>query len=168
VGGERGRNRTFNLLPRSAIEELKWTNIEFQRKTIPFNRMSPPDAYLIPMADKRAMVKISFFGLGLSLYRREGQHIIGVKKEQARRIGCAIRSESRWRNWAQPHQARLLMGHSVGGEVSRGYIRAPLLVESLRPVANAAAEHYLKTAGVWNAPRRTRLPDRPSRGCYRR
>ena len=44
-------------------------------------------------------------------------------------------------------QARLLMGHSMGGDVSRGYITAPLLVESLRPLVNAVAEKYCQVLG---------------------
>jgi hypothetical protein len=36
----------------------------------------------------------------------------------------------------------------MGGDVSRGYITAPLLIESLRPIANAVAEHYVKVAGL--------------------
>jgi hypothetical protein len=40
-------------------------------------------------------------------------------------------------------QGKLLMGHSLGGDVATGYITAPLLIESLRPVANAVADHYL-------------------------
>ena len=45
-------------------------------------------------------------------------------------------------------QSRMLMGHSMGGDVSRGYITAPLLIESLRPIANAVAEHYVKVVGL--------------------
>ena len=44
-------------------------------------------------------------------------------------------------------QARLLMGHSMGGDVSRGYITAPLLIESLRPLADAVAEKYSDLLG---------------------
>jgi hypothetical protein len=40
------------------------------------------------------------------------------------------------------------MGHSLGGDVSSGYISAPLLVESLRPAVNALAAQYLKILGV--------------------
>lgn len=45
---------------------------------------------------------------------------------------------------ATPDQARLLMENWLGGDVSRGYITAPLLVESLRPLANAVANHYAR------------------------
>ena len=49
---------------------------------------------------------------------------------------------------ASPDQARMLMGHSMGGDVSLGYITAPLLVESLRPIANAVSERYVKLLGL--------------------
>ena len=48
---------------------------------------------------------------------------------------------------ATSDQARLLLGHSMGGDVSRGYITAPLLVESLRPVTNAVSERLLSILG---------------------
>jgi len=48
---------------------------------------------------------------------------------------------------ATPDQARLLMGHSLAGDVSRGYITAPLVVESLRPLANQMAERYARILG---------------------
>jgi hypothetical protein len=38
----------------------------------------------------------------------------------------------------------MLMGHSMGGDVSRGYITSELVVESLRPIANSVAEKYGK------------------------
>jgi hypothetical protein len=45
---------------------------------------------------------------------------------------------------ATTDQARLLMGHSLAGDVSRGYITSSLLIESLRPLANQVADHYAK------------------------
>jgi integrase len=48
---------------------------------------------------------------------------------------------------ATPDQARLLMGHSLGSDVSSGYITAPLLLESLRPLANAVARRYAAVLG---------------------
>ena len=38
------------------------------------------------------------------------------------------------------------MGHSMAGDVSRDYITAPLIIESLRPIVNAVAEQYVKIA----------------------
>jgi hypothetical protein len=53
---------------------------------------------------------------------------------------------------ATPDQARLLMGHSMGGDVSRGYITAPLLIESLRPITNAVAQKFLGIVGELKLP----------------
>lgn len=41
----------------------------------------------------------------------------------------------------------MLMGHSMGGDVSRGYITSSLVTESLRPLANAIAARYLEILG---------------------
>ena len=84
--------------------------------------------------------------------RREGEHIVGVKNDREG-AGPAHRLRHTFRTTlaelgASPDQARLLMGHSMGGDVSRGYITAPLLIESLRPIANVVAEHYVKVAGL--------------------
>lgn len=49
---------------KGAIEELKWNDIEFSAENDPLLRTSPPDAYVIPMADKLAMVKMSFLPIG--------------------------------------------------------------------------------------------------------
>ena len=53
---------------KGAIEELKWNDIKFSAENNSFLCTSPPNAYVIPMADKLAMVKMSSFRLGLSLY----------------------------------------------------------------------------------------------------
>jgi integrase len=77
---------------------------------------------------------------------REGNHIVGVKNDKEG-VGPAHRLRHTFRTTlaqlgASSDQARMLMGHSMGGDVSRGYITAPLLVESLRPIVNAASERY--------------------------
>ena len=81
----------------------------------------------------------------------EGAHLRDVKNHHEG-VGPAHRLRHTFRTTlaqlgASPDQARLLMGHSMGGDVSRGYITAPLLVESLRPMANAIAEKYAGVLG---------------------
>src|SRR5262249_44268970 len=83
---------------------------------------------------------------------KEGEHIVAVKDDQ-KGAGPAHRLRHTFRTTlaqlgASPDQARMLMGHTMGGDVSRGYITAPLVVESLRPIINAVAEHYAKIAGL--------------------
>jgi hypothetical protein len=41
-------------------------------------------------------------------------------------------------------QSRMLMGHSMRGDVSRDYITSSLVIESLRPITNAVSEQYGK------------------------
>jgi integrase len=76
-----------------------------------------------------------------------GKHIVGVKNDKEG-VGPAHRLRHSFRTTlaqlgASPDQARMLLGHSMGGDVSRGYISAPLVIESLRPVTNAVAAHYV-------------------------
>ena len=78
----------------------------------------------------------------------EGAHLIDVKNPNEG-VGPAHRLRHTYRTTlaelgASPDQARMLMGHSMGGDVSRGYITTPLVVESLRAMVNAVAQHYLK------------------------
>jgi integrase len=58
---------------------------------------------------------------------------------------------------ATPDQARLLLGHSLGGDVSRGYITPHLVIESLRPLAEAVASRYAQVLG-WE---RSETPESP-------
>jgi len=84
---------------------------------------------------------------------------VGVKNDKEG-VGPAHRLRHTFRTTlaqlgASSDQARMLMGHAMGGDISRGYITAPLLVESLRPVTNAVANHYLTIMNLEpkNAPR---------------
>ena len=130
---------------------MKWNDIEFSAENDSFLRTSPPDAYVIPMGDKLAMVKMSFLPIGsFPLLGETARHIIGVKND-AEGAGPAHRLRHTFRTTlaelgAPGDQARLLMGHSMAGDVSRDYITAPLIIESLKPIVNAVAEQYVKIA----------------------
>jgi integrase len=83
---------------------------------------------------------------------KEGQRIVDVKNDK-NGVGPAHRLRHTFRTTlahlgASQDQARMLMGHSMGGDVSRGHITAPLLIESLRPIVNAVAQHYVKVVGM--------------------
>jgi len=114
--------------------------------------------YTVPMADKLAGLLITYRDDGevppsdwvFRSIRRDGQHIIGVKND-AEGAGPAHRLRHTFRTTlahvgASQDQARMLI--SIGGDVSRAYITAPLLIESLRPIVNGVAEHYVKIAGL--------------------
>jgi len=146
----------FTGARKGSIEALKWTDLDFEKKTIHFRVTKGDRPYIVPMSDKLAEL--------LTAYRksddvspsewvfpsnaREGNHIVGVKNDKEG-VGPAHRLRHTFRTTlaqlgASPDQARMLMGHSMGGDISRGYITAPHVVESLRPIAKAVAEHYLK------------------------
>jgi integrase len=80
--------------------------------------------------------------------RKDGHHVADVKNDKqgagpAHRLRHSFRTTLAQLGVPDDH-ARLLMGHSMGGDVSRGYITSPLVVESLRPIVNAVANYYLK------------------------
>ena len=82
----------------------------------------------------------------------EGAHLGDVKNTREG-VGPAHRLRHTFRTTlaelgVSSDQARLLMGHSMGGDVSRGYITSSLVLESLRPITNAVAEFYRKTLNL--------------------
>jgi integrase len=147
----------FTGARKAAIEELKWADIDFERKTLHFYRTSPKDGYVVPMAEKLAALLESYRD-GTDVIpsewvfpspRKDGLHVVDVKNNK-QGAGPAHRLRHTFRTTLAQlgigtDQARLLMGHSMRGDVSRDYISAPLVVESLRPIVNAVAKHYLKT-----------------------
>ena len=73
-------------------------------------------------------------------------HIVDVRADK-RGVNGAHRLRHTFRTsladlGATSDQVRLLVGHSLGGDVSRDYITVPSLVDSLRPVINAVAGRY--------------------------
>jgi integrase len=142
-----------------SVEALEWTNIDWEKRTIRFGVAKGGRPYIVPAADR-------LIGL-LAAYRdggevppsryvfpspmKPGEHLKQVRDDKS-----GIKSPHHLRHTFRttlaelgigPDQCKLLMGHSMGGDISRGYITAPLLVESLRPVTNAVAEHYAKILG---------------------
>jgi integrase len=145
--------------PRS-IENLAWADLDFDRKTVRFRVTKADRPYTVPMSDVLHQVLIAYRDDSkvppsdwvFPSDRRDGHHLVNVKDEKSgvspkyhlrhtfktRLTGLGFTTE----------QAKLLMGHSLGGDVSTGYVTAPLLIESLRPVVNALATHYLEVMGV--------------------
>ncbi|MEK7750952.1 MAG: tyrosine-type recombinase/integrase [Acidobacteriota bacterium] len=143
----------------NSISALGWTDIDFDKRTIRFRVTKGDRPYIVPAADR--LIEL------LAAYRDGGQvppsnwvfpsptkparHLAKVRDDK-KGVQSAHHMRHSFRTvlaelGASPDQARLLMGHSMGGDVSRGYITAPLLLESLRPVVNAAAEHYIAILG---------------------
>ena len=146
----------FTGARKGSIEALKWADLDLEKKTIHFRVTKGDRPYAVPMCDKLAEFLTEYRDGGdvrpspwvFPSSAREGDHIVGVKNDKEG-VGPAHRLRHTFRTTlaqlgASPDQARMLMGHSMGGDVSRGYITAPLVVESLRNVTNAVAEYYLK------------------------
>jgi integrase len=144
---------------KGSIEALKWRDVDLDKKVIRFQVTKGDRPYSVPMCDRLAVL--------LADYRKspnvppsewcfpspkiEGEHLIDVKNPNEG-VGPAHRLRHSYRTalaqlGASPDQARMLMGHSLGGDVSRGYISAPLMIESLRPWCNAVAQRYAEVLG---------------------
>jgi integrase len=150
----------FTGARKGSVEALQWSDIDFERKVIRFSVTKGDRPYAVPLADKLAGLLTDYRGSGdvppsewvFPSSVKDGAHVADVKNTRDG-VGPAHRLRHSFRTTlanlcATPDQARLLMGHSMGGDVSRGYITTPLLLESLRPIANAVAQHYARIIGL--------------------
>src|ERR1051325_6785184 len=147
----------FTGARKGSIEALKWTDLDLEKKTIHFRVTKGDRPYIVPLSDE--LVKLmKGYQDSADVPPSEwvfpspvivGGHLLQVTEPEGKGVGPAHRLRHTFRTTlaelgATPDQARLLMGHSMGGDVSRGYITAPLVIESLRPIVNAVADRYLK------------------------
>jgi integrase len=140
--------------PRS-VENLKWTDIDFKKKTIHFRINKGNEAYTVPMSDALHSILTAFRKSEavppsdwlFPGYNSTG-HLINVKNEKD---GVAakyhLRHTFKTRLTAlgfSNEQAKLLMGHSLNSDIGSRYISTgdEALVESLRPVVAALHQHY--------------------------
>jgi integrase len=134
--------------------------VNLDKKTLHFRVTKGDRPYIVPMADKLAELLMAYSASGqvppsewvFPSNVKQGDHLGRVKNDREG-VGPAHRLRHTFRTTlaelgASPDQARMLMGHSMGGDVSRGYITSALVVESLRPIANAVAAHYLKIVNL--------------------
>jgi len=150
----------FTGARKGSIEALRWSDIDFEKKTLIFQVAKGGRRYAIPVSDRLAKLLTTYRNSGqvppstwvFPSNVKDGEHITGVKND-AEGAGPAHRLRHTFRTTlaelgATPDQARLLMGHSLAGDVSRGYITAPLLIESLRPITNAVSKRYIEVLGL--------------------
>jgi integrase len=144
----------FTGARKGSIEALRWEDLNFDTKVIRFTVTKGDRPYIVPLADTLAELLLQYRDSGdvppsdwvFPSSAREGEHLRDVKNIREG-VGPAHRLRHSFRTTlaqlgASPDQARMLMGHSVGNDVSRGYITAPLVVESLRPITNAVSARY--------------------------
>ncbi len=142
-----------------SVESLRWEDVDFEKKTLRFSVAKGDRPYVVPMSDRLAALMSEYRDSGemppsewvFPSSQRPGRHIVGVRDDK-RGIPGPHHLRHTFRTTlaelgASPDQARLLLGHSLGSDVSRGYITAPLVVESLRPWANAVARRYEEILG---------------------
>jgi integrase len=138
-----------------SIEALRWDDLNLDKKTILFAVTKGDRPYLIPMSDTLAALLRAYRDGGavppsewlFPSPMRTGSHLVAVKNVvEGVRPAHAMRHTFRTtlaQLGVSSDQSRLLMGHSMGGDVSRNYITSSLVIESLRPITNAVAEHYV-------------------------
>lgn len=146
----------FTGARKGSIEALKWADVDLEKKVIRFRVTKGDRPYSVPMSDTLAALFTRYWESSevppsdwvFPSPVIEGGHIVDVKNPHEG-VGPAHRLRHTFRTTlaelgASPDQARMLMGHSMGGDVSRGYISTPLVIESLRPVTNAVAKKYVE------------------------
>ena len=143
----------------ASVEGLEWRDVDLTKRTILFRTAKGDRPYLIPMSDRLADLLTKYRDSGeVSPSRwvfpspvKDDSHLVGVRNDKEG-VVSAHHMRHTFRTvlaqvGASPDQARLLMGHSLGGDVSRNYITASLVVESLRPITNAASEKLMGMLG---------------------
>lgn len=146
---------------RGSVEAMRWADVDFDKKIIRFAVAKGDRRYAIPMADKLADLLTKYKSSSdvvpsewvFPSPQKEDHHIVGVRDDK-RGVQSAHHLRHTYRTTlaqlgASSDQARLLLGHAMGGDVSRGYISstAPLLLESLRPLSNAVADYFVGILG---------------------
>jgi integrase len=146
----------FTGARKGSIEALKWVDVDLEKKTIHFRVTKGNRPYSIAVSDalaellgdyrKRSDVPPSDWVFPSNVI--DGAHLKDVKNPNEG-VGPAHRLRHTFRTTlaqlgATRDQARMLMGHSLGGDVSSDYITSSLVVESLRPVTNAVAKRYVE------------------------
>ena len=138
-----------------SIEALRWADIDFDKKTILFTVVKGSRPYMVPMSDTLAGLLCAYRDGGavppsewlFPSPKKAGCHLVGVKNVvEGVRPPHSMRHTFRTtlaQLGAAGDQARMLMGHAMGGDVSRDYITSSLVIESLRPITNAVSERYV-------------------------
>jgi integrase len=143
---------------RDSVRMLRWADVDFDRRVIRFSTAKAGRTYAVPMPDRLAAI--------LAAWREQAppsewvfpspQRANAPLSEQVRDDKRGVASAHHLRHsyrtvlaqiGCPPDSARLLMGHSLSGDVSRGYITPGLMTESLRPWAEAVQKRYSEVMG---------------------
>jgi len=138
---------------RGSVEALRWRDINLEAGIIHFAVAKGGRAYSVP-ACKRLMELLRAWREQcppdaewvFESPQKPGRHIIAARDDK-RGVVSPHHLRHSFRTvlaelGAPGDSARLLMGHALTGDVSRGYISPALVVESLRPWSEAVAAKY--------------------------
>jgi integrase len=143
---------------RGSVEALRWRDIDFDKRIVHFRVAKGGRTYSMPAPDLLVELLLRYREQEalpsewvFASPKKLDAHLVNVRDDK-RGVASAHHLRHTYRTvlaelGATPDQARLLMGHSLGNDVSSGYITAPLLIESLRPLANAVARRYAAVLG---------------------
>lgn len=144
---------------RGSVEALRWRDVNLDAGRIHFSTAKAGRTYAIPACRRlvgllrawREDCPPTEAGWVFPSPQKPEAHIVAARDDK-RGVASAHHLRHTYRTMlaelgATPDQARLLLGHSLSGDVSRGYITPHLLVESLRPLAEAVAEKYAAILG---------------------
>ena len=143
----------------SSISNLKWEDVDMERKIIRFRVVKGDRPYTIPMADRLAAILREYrerdwlpngAGWVFPSPRNGERPLHGQVKNAGLRPPHSMRHTMRTRlaeAGATPDLARIVLGHSLTQSVSERYITPDLLVEAVRPLVNRVAERYAEVMG---------------------
>ena len=143
---------------RGSVEALRWRDVDFERGLIAFSTAKAGRTYSVPGC-ARLLELLRWWRKQappgsewvFESPQKPGHHIVAARDDRRGVVSAHHLRHTYRTTLAQlgcpPDSARLLLGHSLTGDVSRGYITPGLVVESLRPWAEAVAAKY---AGILN------------------
>ena len=143
---------------RGSVEALRWRDIDFSKRIVHFRVAKGGRTYSIPAPDLLLDLPARYRENDATpsewvfpSAQKPDAHLVNVRDDK-HGVASAHHLRHTYRTvlaelGATPDQARLLMGHFLGSDVSSGYITAPLLIESLRRLANAVARRYAEILG---------------------
>jgi len=137
-----------------SISNLKWEDVDLEKKTIRFRVVKGDRPYMIPLADRLADLLREYREKDWLLNRagwlfpspRDPERPLWPQvKNAGLPAPHSMRHTMRTRlaeAGATPDLARIVLGHSLTQDVSQRYLTAHLLVEAVRPLVNAVAQKY--------------------------
>jgi integrase len=143
---------------RGSVEALRWRDVDLDRGLLHFSTAKAGRTYSVPTCAR--LIELLRWWRDqcppdaewvFESPQKPGRHVVAARDDR-RGVVSAHHLRHTYRTvlaqlGCPPDSARLLLGHSLSGDVSRGYITPGLVVESLRPWSEAVAEKYREVLG---------------------